>query len=195
CSPQVSDEPLRPVYLMTGNDRPKVVRALRRLRARFGDESVEQLTAESASGPDAVAACNALGLFAGGEGGRLVVVEGVERWRKADAEAMPGYLGTPGPVRLSRLSAAPSPPWRPKQRRLRPGPAESRSSEGTWRPLRRLPGRLELGRSPTPGGGGIYRLVWRPAKPSSSGAILSASLCGSPRTSALSEQSSCLPPR
>ena len=83
------------MYLLTGNDRPKIVRALRRLRTRFGDESVEQLTAESATGPDAVAACNALGLFAGGEGGRLVVVEGVERWRKADAEAIAGYLGNP----------------------------------------------------------------------------------------------------
>ena len=65
----MSDEPLRPVYLLTGNDRPKIVRALRRLRARFGDESVEQLSGDAASGADAVAACNALGLFAGGEGG------------------------------------------------------------------------------------------------------------------------------
>jgi DNA polymerase-3 subunit delta len=93
------------VYLLSGNDRPKIVRALRRLRNRFGDESVEQLTAESASGPDAVAACNALGLFAGGEGGRLVVVEGVERWRKADAEAIAGYLGNPVPGAVLALVA------------------------------------------------------------------------------------------
>jgi DNA polymerase-3 subunit delta len=93
------------VYLLSGNDRPKIVRALRRLRTRFGDESVEQLTAESASGPDAVAACNALGLFAGGEGGRLVVVEGVERWRKADAEAIARYLGNPVPGAVLALVA------------------------------------------------------------------------------------------
>jgi DNA polymerase-3 subunit delta len=93
----VSAEPLLPVYLLTGNDRPKIVRALRRLRTRFGDESVEQLTADAASGGDAVAACNALGLFAGGEGGRLVVVEGVERWRKADVEAVTAYLADPVP--------------------------------------------------------------------------------------------------
>src|SRR4029450_14010058 len=88
-----------------GNDRPKIVRALRRLRTRFGDESVEQMTAESASGPDAGAACNALGLFAGGEGGRLVVVDGVERWRKADAEAIADYLGNPVPGAVLALVA------------------------------------------------------------------------------------------
>ena len=91
----MSAEPLLPAYLLTGNDRPKIVRALRRLRVRFGAESVEHLTADAASGADAVAACNALGLFAGDDGGRLVVVEGVERWRKPDVEAVVGYLADP----------------------------------------------------------------------------------------------------
>ena len=75
----MSAEPLLPVYLLTGSDRPKVARAVRRLRARFGPESIEQLVADTAPGADAVAACNALGLFAGGDGGRLVIVEAVER--------------------------------------------------------------------------------------------------------------------
>jgi DNA polymerase III subunit delta len=101
----VSAEPLLPAYLLTGNDRPKIARALRRLRARFGDESVEQLTGDAASGADAVAACNALGLFAGGEGGRLVVVEGVERWRKADVEAITAYLADPVPGAVLALVA------------------------------------------------------------------------------------------
>jgi len=101
----VSADPLLPVYLLTGNDRPKIVRALRRLRTRFGPESVEQLAADSASGEDAVAACNALGLFAGGEGGRLVVVEGVERWRKADVEAVTAYLADPVPGAVLALVA------------------------------------------------------------------------------------------
>lgn len=101
----MSAEPLLPVYLLTGNDRPKIVRALRRLRARFGDESVERLTGDSASGADAVAACNALGLFAGGEGGRLIVVEGVERWRKADVEAVTAYLADPVPGAVLALVA------------------------------------------------------------------------------------------
>jgi DNA polymerase-3 subunit delta len=91
----MSAEPLQPVYLLTGSDRPKHVRALARLRARFGPESVELLSADSTSGADAVAACNALGLFAGGDGGRLIVVHGVERWRKADVEAVEAYLTEP----------------------------------------------------------------------------------------------------
>jgi len=91
----MSAEPLLPAYLLTGTDRPKHLRALRRLRARFGPEAVEQLSAESATGADAVAACNALGLFGGHEGGRLVIVDGVERWRKADIEAVEAYLKDP----------------------------------------------------------------------------------------------------
>ena len=91
----MSSEPLRPVYLLTGSDRPKHLRALRRLRTRFGPQAVEQLSAEDASGADAVAACNALGLFGAEGGGRLVIVEGVDRWRKADIDAVAGYLGNP----------------------------------------------------------------------------------------------------
>jgi DNA polymerase III subunit delta len=105
----VSAEPLLPVYLLTGDDRPKIVRALRRLRGRFGDESVDQLAADSASGADAVAACNALGLFAGGEGGRLVVVEGVERWKKADVDAINAYLVDPVPGAVLALVAVETP--------------------------------------------------------------------------------------
>ena len=91
----MSSEPLLPVYLLTGSDRPKHLRALRRLRARFGPEAVEQLSADEASGADAVAACNALGLFGAEGGGRLVLVEGVDRWRKGDVDAVAGYLRNP----------------------------------------------------------------------------------------------------
>jgi DNA polymerase III subunit delta len=101
----VSAEPLLPVYLLTGNDRPKIARALRRLRTRFGAESVELLMGDSAGGADAVAACNALGLFAGGEGGRLVVVEAVERWKKVDVEAVTAYLADPVPGAVLALVA------------------------------------------------------------------------------------------
>src|SRR5688572_33250299 len=75
-----------------------------RLRERFGAESVELLSADTAGGDDAVAACNALGLFAG-DGGRLVVVSGVERWRKADAEAVATYLREPAPGAVLALVA------------------------------------------------------------------------------------------
>jgi DNA polymerase III delta subunit len=90
----VGENPLLPAYLLTGGNRPKVRLALRRLRGRFGAESIELLTAETSGGPDAVAACNALGLFAG-TGGRLVVVEGVERWKDTDTDAVGTYLGEP----------------------------------------------------------------------------------------------------
>jgi DNA polymerase III subunit delta len=105
----VSSEPLLPVYLLTGSDRPKVARALRRLRSRFGEESIEHLAADTADGAEAVAACNALGLFAGADGGRLVIVDGVERWKKADAEAVVEYLGDPVPGAVLALVAQETP--------------------------------------------------------------------------------------
>jgi DNA polymerase-3 subunit delta len=86
---------LKPVYLITGSDHPKVARAVRRLRDRVGREAAETLSAAESSGEDAVGACNALGLF--GEGTRLVVVEEVERWRAADVKEVTGYLGNPAP--------------------------------------------------------------------------------------------------
>jgi DNA polymerase-3 subunit delta len=90
----VADEPLAPVYLLGGSDRPKIARALARLRGRFEPAASEMLTAETASGEDAVAACNALGLL-GASGGRLVIVEAVERWRADDVAAVAAYLINP----------------------------------------------------------------------------------------------------
>jgi DNA polymerase-3 subunit delta len=90
----VAESELRPIYLLTGGDRPKIRRALERLRSRFGAESVETLTAESVGGDEAVASLNSLGLFADG-GGRLVIVEDVERWKKPDEEAVAAYVANP----------------------------------------------------------------------------------------------------
>jgi DNA polymerase-3 subunit delta len=103
---RMAEEPLRPVYLLTGSDRPKVGRALRRLRGRFPAEAVELLSAEATSGEETVAALNALGLF--GEG-RLVVVEGVEAWRKDDAEAIAAYLAQPAAGAVLALVAGEPP--------------------------------------------------------------------------------------
>jgi DNA polymerase-3 subunit delta len=88
---------LEPVYLLLGSDRPKIIRALRRLRSRVGEDSVEHLSARETSGDDAVAACNALGLFGVGDGARLVLVEEVERWKAADVKAVGTYLEAPAP--------------------------------------------------------------------------------------------------
>jgi DNA polymerase-3 subunit delta len=90
----MSEEPLRPAYLLAGTDRPKITRALARLRARFGTEAVETLSAEAGSGDEVVAALNALGLFGTG---RLVVLHGAERWKKADLAALREYLEAPAP--------------------------------------------------------------------------------------------------
>ena len=92
---------LKPVYLISGSDRPKIVRALRRLRTRVDDEAVELLAASETSGEEAVAACNALGLFGGS--GRLIVVEEVERWKAADAKAVAAYLASPAPETVLAL--------------------------------------------------------------------------------------------
>jgi DNA polymerase-3 subunit delta len=89
----MADE-LKPVYLIAGSDRPKVDRAVARLRARFEAEATELHHASTASGEDAVAACNALGLFGAA---RLVVVESIELWKAPDAKAVGVYLDSPTP--------------------------------------------------------------------------------------------------
>ena len=105
----MSAEPLLPVYLLKGSDRPKVRRALARLRGRFDASSIETHSAvktidrEAVTGQDVVDACNALGLF-GGEG-RLVVVESVERWKVEDAKAVAAYLDSPAPTTVLALVA------------------------------------------------------------------------------------------
>jgi DNA polymerase III subunit delta len=103
----MAGDDLQAVYLLAGSDRPKIVRALRRLRSRFPEESVETLTAPPTGGQEAVDACNALGLFGGG--GRLVVVEGVETWGAPDVEAIEAYLGDASPGAVLALWAHATP--------------------------------------------------------------------------------------
>jgi DNA polymerase-3 subunit delta len=91
----MADE-LKPAYLLAGTDRPKIDRALERLRRRFEPDSVQFLSAGDASGEDVVAACNALGLFA--DGGRLIVVDGVDAWKAPDAKVVAAYLKAPAPA-------------------------------------------------------------------------------------------------
>jgi DNA polymerase-3 subunit delta len=98
----VASEPeLKPVYLLTGTDRPKIAVALQRLRGRIGEEATENLHAGEASAEEAVAACNALGLFGGGA--RLVVVDGVETWKTADVKELETYLAAPAPTTVLAL--------------------------------------------------------------------------------------------
>jgi DNA polymerase-3 subunit delta len=53
------------------------------------------------SGADAVAACNALGLFVGE--GRLVIVDEAERWKAADVKDLAEYLAAPAPATVLAL--------------------------------------------------------------------------------------------
>jgi DNA polymerase-3 subunit delta len=92
---------LAAVYLITGTDRPKVARALRRLRDRIGDDATEVLSAQEAAAEDVVAACNALGLFAVER--RLVVVEAVDRWKAAELKTLGEYLRRPAPTTVLAL--------------------------------------------------------------------------------------------
>jgi len=89
-------------YLITGTDRPKVTRALRRLRDRVGDAATEHLSALEAGGEDVAAACNALGLFTVER--RLVIVENVERWKAADLKPIEDYLKRPSPTTVLALT-------------------------------------------------------------------------------------------
>ena len=75
--------------------------ALQRLRGRIGEDAVEQLHAAEASGEDAIAACNALGLFGGDA--RLVVVDGVEAWKAGDMKELEAYLAAPAPTTVLAL--------------------------------------------------------------------------------------------
>jgi DNA polymerase III subunit delta len=88
-------------YLIIGTDRPKVTRALRRLRDRVGEEATEHMSAQEASGEDVAAACNALGLFT--VESRLVVVEQVDKWKAADVKAVVEYLKRPAPTTVLAL--------------------------------------------------------------------------------------------
>ena len=56
------------------------------------------------SGDDAVASCNAMGLFVGN--GRLVIVDEVDRWKADDVKAVAGYLAAPAPATVLALVAA-----------------------------------------------------------------------------------------
>ncbi len=99
---------LKPVYLVTGNDLPKVERTLERLRARFDPGSIERLVAggkDGVSGPDVVLACNSGTLLTGD---RLVLVNEVDGrpnewgkltggWKQADIDAVIEYLAGPAP--------------------------------------------------------------------------------------------------
>lgn len=103
----MSERPaLKPCYLISGSDRPKVETAIQRLRARFEPEAVEAVSALELTGPDVVTLCNSGSLFGDA---RLVVVSEIDGrkkeegrpptggWKAADVQAVAAYLAVPAP--------------------------------------------------------------------------------------------------
>jgi DNA polymerase III delta subunit len=100
------EAPSKPVYLLTGSDRPKIETALARLRLHFAPEAVDLRSALDTSAEAVVALCNAGSLFGDA---RLVVVEDVDGrrdsdgrlkggWKAADVEVIASYLRSPAPA-------------------------------------------------------------------------------------------------
>jgi len=107
----VADAPDKPIYLLTGSDRPKIETALERLRRHFVPEAVDVVSALDTTGDQAVALCNAGSLFGDT---RLVIVEDVDGrrdadqrrkggWKAADVEAVSAYLKSPAPATVLAL--------------------------------------------------------------------------------------------
>lgn len=93
---------LKPVYLLTGTDGPKIDTALARLRRHFAPEAIDAATANDTTGEAAAALCNAGTLFGDT---RLVVVRDAERWKAADVKAIDAYLKAPAPSTVLALVA------------------------------------------------------------------------------------------
>src|SRR5262245_8905671 len=103
-----AQEPLKPAYVIWGEDRATVERALSRLVARVAREGglpPERMRAEETPAEDVVAACEAVSLA----GLRLVIVEGAEAWKAPDAAAVLAYLDRPNPGTCLALVATSAP--------------------------------------------------------------------------------------
>jgi DNA polymerase-3 subunit delta len=91
--------PLKPAYLILGDDQPKVEQALKRLKARIMEQSgsdadISEFDARDDEAAVVVGAANTLA-FLGGT--RLVLVREVQGWVKAEKQVVAGYLESPAP--------------------------------------------------------------------------------------------------
>lgn len=106
----MAPESLKPAYAIWGEDRATIDRAVSRLIARVerdGGMPPERVKAEETPAGDVVAACEALAFG----GLRLVLVEGADAWKAADAAPLVKYLGAPNEgTCLAMVSAGPLTP-------------------------------------------------------------------------------------
>ncbi len=90
-------EKLKPVYLITGSDGPKVEKAIRRLRERVASDSGTDLNIDvfDASASPALEVLQAAGTPPFGDGVRLVLVKNSGFFSKPDKDAICTYLSDP----------------------------------------------------------------------------------------------------
>jgi DNA polymerase-3 subunit delta len=101
----MAQEPLKPAYVIWGEDRATIDRAVARLIARVqreGGMAPERFGAEDSPPEDVVAVCEALS-FAGL---RLVLVDGADAWKADAAPALLAYLAAPNPGTCLALVAS-----------------------------------------------------------------------------------------
>jgi DNA polymerase-3 subunit delta len=105
------DRPGKPVYLLTGSDRPKIETALARLRRHFAPEATEIRSALDTPAEAVVGLCNSSSLFGDA---RLVIVEDVDGrrdsdnrlkggWKTPDVDLLASYLASPAPATVLAL--------------------------------------------------------------------------------------------
>jgi DNA polymerase-3 subunit delta len=89
---------LKPAYLIHGDDHGRIAERRARLRAlaerEAGGAGLEVLEGDAATPENAAAALSAMTL---GAGRRIVIVDGVERWRDADLDELEAGLADPPP--------------------------------------------------------------------------------------------------
>jgi len=109
----VSDpKPLDPVYLIVGSDRPKVRRALRRLRERAVQESGSDINVTVIDVEGAAQAPAALSAVLGAAatpglalGARVIIVTGAHHFRVAERKQLVAYIQDPTPDTTLALEA------------------------------------------------------------------------------------------
>ncbi len=97
---------LKPVYLITGSDGPKVEMAVRRLRDRVIADAGTDMNVDTFDAADhgAMEVIQAASTMPFGAGVRLVLVKNAGAWTKADKDALVTFLADPPPQTVVALT-------------------------------------------------------------------------------------------